>query len=709
MMDDDLLGDGETGGGAPKTDLGDTIRKLVYRMKSILSSYWWILLLCTTVGLAIKALQTREMRDSFESSAQLMIQGQIEISEGDRMREVATNFHDNQLHLMRQPRIRQRALDRVRALHPGVDAGWVHLNAQRQGSTDVFLLTAVGEKPVFTQLFLDQAIEAYLESRRQVRLETSDDVLLSLDEELRELDVNIELTQLEIRRFQETNNTAAVRELSESSKANLTEVTARMEDLKTQLRIMESFDSNASLEQINDVVNLDGLQSTQSYRDARRQYQNLVALQETFSIYLKPKHPKMIDIHADLEVLENRLEVIRRQALQQLQDQKASLKVRISTLQPQVDRWRNEVMEFSNKLNEYDNLSLKLERLSTTKERLTRRKDALNIGRAVDTELISKLHPATPAILRKVDKPKEVMKGGIMGLLVGCALVALLAVLNNKITIADDIRTQFDGKVIGLIPQAEGRVTLLKKDSSNVFAEAFRSLRSSILMHKQDAEKPAQVFLVTSCAPSEGKSTVSSNLATILAYSGAKTLLVDCDLRRGHLHDKFGTSREPGLAELLENESLDVDEITLNGEKAFHNLNMITAGKARENPGDLFLTKRMDQILQKCRERYDFIVLDTAPVLAVDDTIGLLKRADDIIFVVKSSKTTFRELRSALARIAVSRRKVWGFVLNYVSPTGTDYYYYSRYKSYRYHDQEENRKKSAKKGSSSKGKKISLT
>jgi polysaccharide biosynthesis transport protein len=708
-MEDDFSGDEQKGSGNARDDLGDTIRKLVYRFKSIFSSYWWILLLGTTVGLAVKALQTRDMKDSWESQAQLMIQGQIEISEGDRMREVATNFHDNQLHLMRQPRIRQRALDRVRALHPGLEQGWVNLNAQRNGTTDIFVLTAVGEKPVFTQMFLDQAIEAYLESRRQVRLETSDDVLLSLEEELRELDVNIELTQLEIRRFQETNNTAAVRELSESAKANLTEVTARMEDLRTQQRIMDSFDQNVSLEQIGDVVNLDGLQSTQNYREARRQYQNLVALKETFGIYLKPKHPKMIDINADLEGLENRLEVIRRQALQQLLDQRASLTMRISTLQPQVDRWRAEVMEFSNKLNEYENLTLKLDRLSTTKERLTRRKDALNIGRAVDTELISKLHDATPAVLRKVDKPREVMKGGVLGLLLGSALVALLAVLNNKITIADDVRTQFDGKVIGLIPQAEGRVTLVKKDSSNVFAEAFRSLRSSILMHKQDAEKPAQVFLVTSCAPSEGKSTVSSNLATILAYSGARTLLVDCDLRRGHLHDKFGTTREPGLAELLENESLEVDEITLNGEKAFHNLNMITAGKARENPGDLFLTKRLDTILQQCRERYDFIVLDTAPILAVDDTIGLLKRADDIIFVVKSSKTTFRELRSALARIAVSKRKVWGFVLNYVSPTGTDYYYYSRYKSYRYHDKEDKRKKTSRKDSSVKSRKVPLT
>jgi capsular exopolysaccharide synthesis family protein len=710
-MDDDLLSFSDEDAVSKPADMGDTIRKVAYRLKSLLYAYWWILILGAVAGLLVKALEVRKLKDSYESYAQLMIQGQIEISEGDRMREVATNFHDNQLHLMRQASVKQRAIERVRALHPDVVAGWVELSADRNGTTDVFFLSARGDKPLYTQLFLDQLIEAYLESRRQVRLETSDDVLLSIDEELRELEVSIELTQEEIRRFQHQNNTVAIRELSESATANLTEVTARMEDLRTQQRIMDSFNESASLEQIQDVVNLEALQSTQNFRDTQRQYQNLLALKDTLGIYLRPKHPRMIDISSDLEMLSNRLEVFRKQAFIQLEDQKRSIQTRIVTMEPQVQKWRDEVFSYSNKLNEFDALRSKLERMQITQDKLMRRKEALNIGRAVDTELISKLQSATPAQLKRVDKLREMAEGGLIGLMLGAALVALLAVLNNKIACADDVRSQFDGKVIGLIPKAEGKVTLIKKESNHVFAESFRSLRSSILMHKQDASRPMQVLLVTSCAPAEGKSTVSSNLAAILAYSGARTILVDCDLRRGHLHDKFGIPRAPGLAELLEDEKRQVSEVTLVGDQAFQNLSVIPAGKASDNPGDLFLTKRMDVVLEQLRGKYDFVVLDTAPVLAVDDTIGLLKRADDIIFVVKSSQTTFRQLKLALDRISVSRRKVWGFVLNYVSASGADYYYYSRYKSYRYHENET--KKSVRKKDlpppPRKGKKIALT
>ena len=114
----------------------------------------------------------------------------------------------------------------------------------------------------------------------------------------------------------------------------------------------------------------------------------------------------------------------------------------------------------------------KLDRLQNTQNSLVRRKEALGIGRTVDTELISKLVDATPAVLRKINKQKEVLKGSLIGFLLGCGIIGLIAVLNNKITAADDIKTQFDGKVVGLIPKAKGRITLIKKDSNHVFAEA---------------------------------------------------------------------------------------------------------------------------------------------------------------------------------------------------------------------------------------------
>lgn len=361
---------------------------------------------------------------------------------------------------------------------------------------------------------------------------------------------------------------------------------------------------------------------------------------------------------------------------------------RIDTLLPEINKWEEEVIQYSLGVADLETMNSNLSRLLSTRESLIRRKERLDIGRNVDTELISVLVPATSAVLRQVDKRREIAKGGALGLGMGAAIVFLLAALNNRITSADDLRRMFSSKVIGLIPQTKAKITVLRKEADDVFAESFRALRSSILLHRQDSKEPRQVFLVTSCAPAEGKSTVASNLAVTLAYSGAKTLLIDCDLRRGHLHNKFGIDRDPGLAELLEHPEMDVQDVILVGDQELGNLSVISAGRPQENPGDLFLNERMDAILEACRKQYDFVILDTAPILAVDDTIGLLRRADDVIFVVKSGQTNFRQVKISLERLSVTKTKVWGFVMNYVKAGGNDYYYYGRYKSYRYQHKE---------------------
>lgn len=683
MQDDFLESSGREGG---HTDLGETLRSLFHRVRLLLQSYWWILLLCLSIGLLIQGFRVRSMRDAWESSAQLIIQGNIEIQEADRLREVATNFHDNQLHLMTGQWVSERAAERVRALHPEIEKDWVSLWAGRKGTTDIFQLVASGGSARYTQAYLAQIIQAYLEFRRQTRLETSDDVMLSIGEELRELEVKIQQGQESIRRFQQENNTVAIKELSEKAAGRLSELKTRLEDYRTQLRILESFDEDVSLDQIQDVVNLDTIESSQNYRNTKRQYQQLLAMKEQFGIYLKPKHPKMMDIEAELEILGNRIKIFREQAFGQIEEEKSALRNRIDTLMPEINKWEEEVVQYSLGVADLETMNSNLNRLLTTRESLVRRKERLDIGRNVDTELISVLVPATPAVLRQVDKRKEIATGGVMGLGMGAAIVFLLAALNNRITSADDLRRMFSAKVIGLIPQTKAKITVLRKDADDVFAESFRALRSSILLHRQDSKDPRQVFLVTSCAPAEGKSTVSSNLAVTLAYSGAKTLLIDCDLRRGHLHDKFGIDRDPGLAELLEHPEMDVQDVILVGDQELGNLSVISAGRPQENPGDLFLNERMDAILSACRQLYDFVILDTAPILAVDDTIGLLRRADDVVFVVKAGQTNFRQVKISLERLSVTKTKVWGFVMNYVKASGTDYYYYGRYKSYRYND-----------------------
>ena len=192
-----------------------------------------------------------------------------------------------------------------------------------------------------------------------------------------------------------------------------------------------------------------------------------------------------------------------------------------------------------------------------------------------------------------------------------------------------------------------------------------------------------RIFVVTSAVPSEGKTTVAANLAVALAFANARTLLVDADLRRGNLHKTFETDNSKGLSELLQSD-LSVDDFI--HKTGVDCLDFIPCGKFPDRPGELLLSKRVDDILSVLRERYDFVIFDSAPILAADDTTSFAAKADAVLFTVFSGLTQVRQVKATIERLEMRGATLKGFVLNAVDIKGSDYYYYRKYYSYYAHD-----------------------
>ena len=173
------------------------------------------------------------------------------------------------------------------------------------------------------------------------------------------------------------------------------------------------------------------------------------------------------------------------------------------------------------------------------------------------------------------------------GVVLGAGLIFLIGVLDNRIVSADDISRRFEQPVMELIPfevaSDNGRVEFLQpKDERHLFAEACRTLRSSLIFMEKEGSQPRS-FIITSAVPAEGKSTLEGNLAITLAFTSTKTLLVDADLRRGQLHKSLNLGNERGLSELVQ-DSLGIDEVIQ--KTAFENLDFISCGSyptGREN------------------------------------------------------------------------------------------------------------------------------
>lgn len=221
-----------------------------------------------------------------------------------------------------------------------------------------------------------------------------------------------------------------------------------------------------------------------------------------------------------------------------------------------------------------------------------------------------------------------------------------------------------------------GEIPMVREPWSQA-AEAFRSARTAVLFSRPDA--PPQVVLVTSARMGEGKTVASVNLATALAESGARVLLIDADLRHPRCHATLGVANDQGLSSVLENSAaFDVVVHRLDEPR----LDFLAAGPPPANPAGLLGSPRVRDLLRMARSRYDFVVLDTSPVLPVTDAVLLARAADGVVLVVKGHDTPREVLRRARDRLSVAGATFLGVMVNNVGMGWGDPEFHAPYDRY---------------------------
>ena len=211
-----------------------------------------------------------------------------------------------------------------------------------------------------------------------------------------------------------------------------------------------------------------------------------------------------------------------------------------------------------------------------------------------------------------------------------------------------------------------------KKIPRFLSVEAYRSLRTSIKFSSID--KPIKTIVVTSSLVGEGKSTVVGNLAYILSQDGARVLVIDCDLRKPSIHENFLLSNEKGLTDVLFGKS-DLKGVP---KKIEDSLFLITAGTILPNPAEILGSKEMENLIKELKINFDYIIIDTPPILPVSDTLLLASKADATLIVVKARKTKEKMVKESYERLIEAKTNVIGTVLN-ESDKSLDNKYYGNY------------------------------
>ncbi len=280
----------------------------------------------------------------------------------------------------------------------------------------------------------------------------------------------------------------------------------------------------------------------------------------------------------------------------------------------------------------------------------------------------------------------------VMGsLMLGIGLAFLLDFMDRTIKSAEDVERAVGAPLLGVIPvvaeaatgddarsQRERDLYVFANPTSRA-AECCRSIRTNILF--SSADRDMKTITVSSPRPREGKTTTTIYMGTTMAQSGQKILLVDTDLRRPRLHKSLGVSKNRGLTNLILGDAT-IDEVIKSTD--IPNLYILPSGPQPPNPAELLLTKRFKQVLSELEERFDRILLDSPPVLAVTDAVVLSRLTSGVMLIAQAGKTQIGDITMAARQFKDVDAPILGVILNDMDISDRRYggYYYYAYGNY---------------------------
>lgn len=430
-----------------------------------------------------------------------------------------------------------------------------------------------------------------------------------------------------------------------------------------------------------------------------------------------------VRLQQDVQNIGNRMEEAREERARRLRVYDL-LHPKIAEIDAEIERlaaeWRRSIegyvnvflLEYQGRVERLMDLDRELEVLGSELKQLVKiRRDVDEKNEAIERtreeirDLQTELEPINAAILAERDSvhviqtaaepttpfapnPRtNIILGAVLGCLGGISLAFLLDYLDDTIRTKEELaKIAPNVPLLGIVPNIQGRSgdpsqrdLFAHAQPKSTISEAYRGVRTSLTL---SAHGPMQKsLLLTSAGPREGKTTTAINLATVLAYSGGRTLIVDADLRKPRIHKSFGLPNTRGLTNLIIGSD---DPASLCQRTAIDRVDLLPSGPIPPNPSELLGHPRMREVLRLLLEKYDHVIVDTPPIGAVTDAAVLATIVDGVILVVHAGKTRRQIVSRGLEQLRHINARVVGVILNNLRvgriryyPGYYQYYYYA--------------------------------
>jgi polysaccharide biosynthesis transport protein len=556
--------------------------------------------------------------------------------------------------------------------------------------------------PELSQLLANAHARGFIQWNLQSRFELTNEARDFLDNKNAELKRKLERSERELNRFRQENGVVSmdkgenivVERMVEVNK-QLTAARAQRIDAESLYRTVEG----QSAQYLSQVLT-QGL-----IPNLRTSLLNLEADKVKLSTVFTADHPRIIELTQQIDETRRSLNREITNVVRGIRENYAAASNKERSLQAEADRQKQAALTLKEVGVQYAVLEEEVKVSRALYENVLKRLHETNVANdlAVSNIQISQLavKPRSPSF---PNIPFNLLLSSFLGLFIGVVLAYFLEYLDSTLKTPQHVWKATTLTTLGVVPdlktlqlrqfgelpeRSNDRPLMLPHPESprstprelivshhplSILAESYRTIRTALIFFQ--AENPPRAVLLTSPSPGEGKTLTTLNLAIALAQDGNKVLVIDADLRKGCCHTRLSLQNRFGLSDVLAR-NIPVERIIQNTSVA--GLSLISRGSPHTNPSDLLGSNLMRGTLAQLRQGYDFILLDTPPVIAVSDAAVLSSICDGVLLVLHGQKTTTPSARLALERLNMVRAPILGVILNGVDLGHPDYEYYRHY------------------------------
>lgn len=558
-----------------------------------------------------------------------------------------------------------------------------NLKVSRPPNTYLLLISYRSIDPMLAANAANAIAKSYVEHTYDIRFRSSASLSSFMEKQLDELKVKMERSSEALAQFEKELNV-----INPEEKTNI--LSARLLQLNTDYTAAETerVKSQAAFQAVSGGA-MEAAQASSQGEALKRIEERLNDAREKFAqvqAHYGANHPEYHKAQTEVQEIEKQFDDTRTNVMRRVEVEYSEAISRETMLKSAVVETKAEFDNLNARSFQYESLKREADADKRLYEELTTKIKEAEINAGFQNSAIRIADTARPAIRAVFPNLKvNLSLAFLFSMLMGVCAALVADVLDRTVRDPEQVMRTLNTQVVGSLPAVKeirgiagsALITAKPKGQSGVtgYDEAVRTLRNSILL--ADFDRRLRTLMITSAAPSEGKSTIATNLAIAHAQQGHKTLLIDGDLRRPSVHRRLDLPSTAGLSDLLTDQQLPWQEV-LTRVEAVPNLDVLLAGPPSRRACDLIGTG-LAEILEQARKEYDLIILDSPPLLGFPEPLQMSALVDGVLLVARSGQTDRKALGSAIGTLTRLRSNVLGIVMNEVRADASDTYYYHYY------------------------------